>query len=99
MAFALEYFLGTAPCTRQENYEISTRYVIMNENLKKIQTNISAQLSSLLAVLELLEGTSMTGEQAAYVDMIRISADSINSYAQRLEEENLKSKVFTASES
>ncbi len=34
----------------------------------------------------------MTGEQAAYVDMIRISADSINSYAQRLEEENLKSK-------
>lgn len=61
MAFALEYFLGTAPCTRQENYEISTRYVIMNENLKKIQTNISAQLSSLLAVLELLEGTSMTG--------------------------------------
>ena len=64
----------------------------MNENLKKIQTNISAQLSSLLAVLELLEGTSMTGEQAAYVDMIRISADSINSYAQRLEEENLKSK-------
>lgn len=64
----------------------------MNENLKKIQTNISAQLSSLLAVLELLEGTSMTGEQAAYVDMIRISADNINSYAQRLEEENLKSK-------
>lgn len=64
----------------------------MNENLKKIQTNISAQLSSLLAVLELLEGTSMTGEQAAYVDMIRISADSINSYAQLLEEENLKSK-------
>lgn len=65
---------------------------MMNENLKKIQTNISAQLSSLLAVLELLECTSMTGEQAAYVDMIRISANSINSYAQRLEEENLKSK-------